>query len=60
LSHNEAIDELILEGAKCLMARATNARGLEAPALTQRMRAGVEKYVLKGAPTAADKEINGF
>ena len=60
MSHNEAIDELILEGAKRLLARAANARGLEAPALTQRMRAGVEKYVLKDAPTAADKEINGF
>ena len=60
MSQSEAIDELIPAGANRLLARATNARGLEAPALTQRLRAAVEKYVLKDAPGAADKEISSF
>ena len=58
------IDDLIIEGAKRLLARATNTRALEPQSLAPRLRASVEKYVLKYDPprTAApiDKFIDGL
>jgi RNA polymerase sigma-70 factor len=54
------IDELILAGAKRLLARATRRRGLDESVLAGRLRAAVEKYLLKSAPSAAAQEINRF
>jgi len=60
LSQSDAINELILAGTRRLLARAANARGLEADALTKRMRAAVDKYVTKDAAAGSDDEINRF
>lgn len=54
------IDELILAGAQRLLERATNSRGLDELALKPRIRATVEKYVLKNDPSAAIEELNRF
>lgn len=54
------IDELIKAGAERLLARATNSRALEPGAMIPRLRASVEKYVLKHQPTAGPKEIAAF
>jgi DNA-directed RNA polymerase specialized sigma24 family protein len=58
------IDDLIIEGAKRLLARAANSRALEPQSLAPRLRASVEKYLLKhdrstGA-TPIDKFIDGL
>jgi RNA polymerase sigma-70 factor, ECF subfamily len=61
LSENrKQIDELILAGAKRLLARAANSRGLDVLSLTERMRAALEKYVLKDMPAATAQQVNGF
>lgn len=58
------IDGLILAGARRLLARSTNARGLDADLLTPRLRAAVEKYILKDdsapAPAQVDKFLDGL
>jgi len=58
------IDELILAGARRLLARSANARGLGADLLAPRLRASVEKYILRddAAPALAkiDKFIDGL
>ena len=47
------IDEVIGAGAKRLLERADNPRRLDASALVPRVRATVEKYVLKHERTAS-------
>ena len=58
------IDDLIMEGAKRLLARAANSRALEPQSLAPRLRASVEKYLLKHDPstgaTPIDKFIDGL
>lgn len=54
------IDELILAGAQRLLARAANARALDALQLTPRLRAGIEKYVLRDNPSADSVSIDKF
>ena len=54
------IDELILAGAKRLLARATNSRSLDPQSLAPRVRATVEKYVLRDEPTAGSAPIEKF
>jgi RNA polymerase sigma-70 factor len=60
----QQIDGLILAGAQRLLARSTNARGLDPGLLAPRLRLSVEKYILKddAAPAAAkvDKFIDGL
>jgi RNA polymerase sigma-70 factor len=60
----QQIDGLILAGAERLLARSTNARGLDPGLLAPRLRLSVEKYILKDdeAPAAAkvDKFIDGL
>jgi RNA polymerase sigma-70 factor (ECF subfamily) len=61
LSQNvKQIEELILGGAKRLLTRSANSRGLEALAVTQRMRAALDKYVLKDSPSATTQEVIDF
>lgn len=54
------IGDLIKAGAERLVARATNSRSLEPGTLVPRVRASVEKYVLKHQPSAGVKEIAAF
>ena len=54
------IDELIGAGAQRLLERADNSRRLDAPALAPRVRATVEKYVLKHEPEASAEQIASF
>lgn len=61
LKQNQAqIEELVLAGAKRLLARATNRRGLNESGLADRLRAAVEKYVLRSTPEAGSQDINRF
>jgi RNA polymerase sigma-70 factor len=54
------LDDLIIAGAQRLLTRAGNARSLSADALSKRLRAATEKYVLKDDPAAASGVIAGF
>jgi RNA polymerase sigma-70 factor, ECF subfamily len=54
------IDGLILAGAQRLLARATNARGLDAGSLAPRLRTAVVKYVLKDNPAAGAAPVDKF
>jgi RNA polymerase sigma-70 factor (ECF subfamily) len=54
------IDGLILAGAQRLLARSANVRGLEAGLLAPRLRASVDKYVLKDDPDPGPETIDKF
>jgi RNA polymerase sigma-70 factor len=54
------IDGLILAGARRLLARSANTRGLDAEVLALRLRASVEKYVLKDDPEPGPETIDKF
>lgn len=54
------IDDLILAGAERLLARASNTRSLRAPALTLRLRAVTEKYVLRHDPESDSETVTAF
>ena len=60
----QQIDGLILAGARRLLARSTNARGLDAGLLAPRLRASLEKYILKDdalpGPAKVDKFLDGL
>jgi len=61
LSQSEKqIDDLILAGARNLLARAANSRALDLPALTPRLRAAVKKYVLRDDPSPNAAVIDKF
>src|SRR5882762_3250090 len=47
-------------GAQRLLARSANARGLDAGLLAPRLRASVEKYVLKDNPAPGSAQIDKF
>src|SRR6266849_10595481 len=56
----QKIDGLRLTGAQRLLARSANARGLDAGLLAPRLRASVEKYVLKDEPAPGAAKIDKF
>jgi RNA polymerase sigma-70 factor, ECF subfamily len=56
----QQIDGLILAGAQRLLARATNSRSLDARSLSPRLRAGIEKYILKDNPAPGPAPIDKF
>jgi len=56
----QQIDGWILAGAGRLIARAENARGLDPGLLAGRLRASVEKYVLKDDPDPGSATIDKF
>jgi RNA polymerase sigma-70 factor len=60
LSEGQQIEGLILAGARRLLARAANGRGLEAADLAPRLRASVEKYILKDNPAPGSAKIDKF
>jgi len=54
------IDKLLNEGAARLLARASDSRSLDREALTPRISAAVEKYLLRNDPNASREEIAKF
>ena len=54
------IEQLVREGAGRLLARAGDTRSLDAAALAPRVRATVEKYLLRHSPRASAREVAGF
>jgi len=54
------LDDLIIAGAKRLLARAANARALQPQWLAARVRASVEKYVMRSDPEATAGSIEKF
>ena len=54
------IDGLILAGAQRLLARSANMRSLEPGLLAPRLRASVEKYVLKDDPEPRPETVDKF
>jgi RNA polymerase sigma-70 factor (ECF subfamily) len=53
-------EQLIAEGTARLLARATDSRSLDVAALTGRVRAAIEKYLLADEATASAQAINNF
>lgn len=61
MSQNIAqIENLVAEGAARLLARASDARSLKAEDLTTRVRAALDKYLLRDEPEAAPAAVNEF
>ncbi|MDT7543022.1 MAG: polymerase sigma-70 factor, subfamily [Acidobacteriota bacterium] len=56
----QELDGTVRDGAARLVARATDARGLDAATLAPRVRAVVEKYVLRDEPDASNAAISKF
>jgi RNA polymerase sigma-70 factor (ECF subfamily) len=54
------VEQLVREGAGRLLARAAEARGASAEAVTPRLRATLDKYLLRHRPAASAKEIDEF
>lgn len=54
------VEQLVREGAGRLLARAGDVRSLDAGALAPRVRASVEKYLLRHRPEASAKEVADF
>lgn len=54
------IEQLVRVGAARIVARATDARTLDAATLVRRVCAVVEKYVLRAQPDAAPQTVNEF
>lgn len=56
----QQFDDLIIASARRLLARAENARGLNPDALSRRLGAAAEKYVLKDDAAAEASVVNKF
>ena len=54
------LEQLVRDGAQRLLARAGDVRALDAAAVAPRVRASVEKYLLRHAPQAGAKEVGDF
>ena len=54
------LEHLVREGAQRLLARAGSVRSLDEAAVAPRVRATVEKYLLRHAPQAGDKQVGEF
>ncbi|HEX7720646.1 MAG TPA: sigma-70 family RNA polymerase sigma factor, partial [Pyrinomonadaceae bacterium] len=54
------IDDLMLAGARRVLARAANSRSLDAQILSARLRTAIEKYVFKHDPSADVRTIDNF
>jgi len=59
-TQDSQIEKLLLEGSERLLKRAAENRSLKANVLAPRVRAAVEKYLLKFDPTAKPAEITTF
>jgi len=54
------VKQLVRDGAERVLARAGRARSLDADALAPRLRATVEKYLLRHSPEASAREVGEF
>src|SRR5437588_362202 len=54
------VKQLVRDGAERVLARAGRARSLDADALAPRLRATVEKYILRHSPEASAREVGEF
>jgi RNA polymerase sigma-70 factor (ECF subfamily) len=54
------VEQLVREGAERLLARAAGVRTLDAETVAVRVRATVEKYLLRHRPQASAKEVSEF
>ena len=54
------LEQLVREGAERLLARAGEVRALDAGTVAPRVRASVEKYLLRHAPQSGAKEVGAF
>lgn len=54
------VEQLVREGAGRLLARAADARGASAEALAPRVRATLDKYLLRHRPDASAREVADF
>src|SRR2546421_644206 len=54
------VEQLVLDGAERVLARAGRGRALDAGALAPRLRATVEKYLLRHSPEASAREVGEF
>ena len=54
------VEQLIAEGSTRLLARSKRARKPESSAVAARVRAAVEKYLLRHSPDASANEVGGF
>jgi RNA polymerase sigma-70 factor len=54
------VEQLIVEGAQRLLARAGRGRAPDAGAVAARVRSTVEKHLLRHRPEASAKEVNAF
>jgi RNA polymerase sigma-70 factor (ECF subfamily) len=54
------VEQLVREGAERMLGRAVAARALDASAVAARVRATVEKYLLRRQPEASSKEVGEF
>jgi RNA polymerase sigma-70 factor (ECF subfamily) len=54
------VEQLIVEGAERLLARASSGRALDVRAVAARVRSTVEKYLLRHRPEASSKEVGAF
>jgi RNA polymerase sigma-70 factor (ECF subfamily) len=54
------LEQLVREGAERLLARAGEVRALDAGAVGPRVRASVEKYLLRHAPQSGAREVGAF
>ena len=58
--NSEQVEKLIVEGAKRLLARATDCRSLDTSAISGRLRSALQKYLLKDEPRAPADSVNKF
>ncbi|HEX8336145.1 MAG TPA: hypothetical protein VF621_05405, partial [Pyrinomonadaceae bacterium] len=54
------LEQLVREGAERLLARAGGVRSLDTAAVAPRVRAAVEKYLLRHSPQAGAGEVKAF
>jgi RNA polymerase sigma-70 factor len=54
------IDDLMLAGARRVLARAANSRSLDAQILGARLRTAIQKYIFKHDPSADARTIDNF
>src|SRR5436853_5898999 len=54
------IDDLVLAGARRVLARAANSRSLDAQILSTRLRTAIDKYIFKHDTSADARTIDNF
>ncbi len=60
LEVSQHISELVTEGTRRILARATDSRALDVSALSARINAAMQKYLLRDVPDATASQVNEF